>query len=297
VSLEAAELRPCGLGAGGAFAPTDPRWTEWGGDGPDLHLAHGNGFPPGTYRQLANALIPRCRVVSFAARPLWPGTDPAEVTDWCQLAGDLEDGLRGRGLERVLGLGHSLGAVVSALAAARAPGLFSALVLVDPVLFTGARALLWGAARALGLRGRLPLIRATRRRRVCWPDRGAVQAAWSRLPLFRRWDPAVLDDYVDSGTVAAPGGGLVLRYPREWEARVFELAPHDIWAELGRLEMPTLVVRGALSTTFTAAAAERFAREVRDARVVEVPGATHFLPMERPAELARLALGFLASLG
>ena len=26
--------------------PADDRWVEWGGKGPVLHLAHGNGFPP-----------------------------------------------------------------------------------------------------------------------------------------------------------------------------------------------------------------------------------------------------------
>jgi len=274
----------------GPGTPRDDLWVDWGGQGPVLHLAHGNGFPPQTYRRLAEGLARRFRVVGMAARPLWGTERPELLTDWWALAHDLRRELAARRLHGLVGVGHSLGGVVSALAAVEDPGLFSALVLVDPVLFTGFRSLLWMGLKRAGVARRLPLVRQTRRRRERWADREAARAGWAKAPRFSRWRPDVLDDYVRAGTVECSGGGVSLRYPREWEARVFEAAPHHVWAHLRRLSVPAVFVRGSLSTTFLPAAAARAAREVPGARVVELPGATHFVPMERPDELAQLIL-------
>jgi len=41
-------------------------------------------------------------------------------------------------------------------------------------------------------------------------------------------------------------------------------------------------------------AARRMAREMPDARVVELEGTSHFLPMEKPDEIARLVVEFAA---
>jgi pimeloyl-ACP methyl ester carboxylesterase len=274
--------------------PADGLWTDWGGTGSCLHLAHGNGFPPRTYRKLAERLRSTFRVSAMAARPLWGRLQPETLRDWRELAQDLRSGLRARGLERVVGVGHSLGAVITALAALEEPELFSSVVLVDPVLLSGVRAMTWGAMKSLGLAQLLPLVRRTRSRRRHWPDEASAAAAWAQTPAFRLWDPEVLADYARAGTVPAPEGGVTLRYPREWEARIFELSPHDLWRELSRLPVPALFVRGGRSTTFTRAAASRAERRVPGARVLELPGTTHFVPMERPAELAELVCRQLA---
>lgn len=282
-------------GTRAALDPAAAPWSELGSAGPLLHFAHGNGFPPGAYRVLLEALAADYRVVAMAARPLWGASTPAELTGWRQLAQDLRQGLQARGFDRVAGVGHSLGGVTSALAAAAEPERFSALVLIDPVLFTGPRSWLWGATKALGLAHRLPLALRARRRRERWRDREEARAAWSRLAVFSTWREEALDDYVACGLVEAAGGGVGLRFPRDWEARVFEVTPASVWPELRALTVPTLFVRGRSSTTFTAAAAERALREVPGARLAEVPDTGHFLPMERPRELARLVLEFLAS--
>ena len=143
----------------------DSAWTEWGGDGPRLVLAHANGFAPGCYRTLINQLRSAFRVASFAARPLWGNAEPAAVGSWLPLAGDLTRLLEARGETAVVGVGHSLGGVLTALAATASPSRFTALVLLDPVVFSGGRAFLWGWVKRLGLGSRSPLARGARRRR------------------------------------------------------------------------------------------------------------------------------------
>jgi pimeloyl-ACP methyl ester carboxylesterase len=197
----------------------------------------------------------------------------------------------------IIGVGHSLGAVVTLLAAAADPGLFSAVVAVDPLILTGAHSLLWGAAKAVGLGGRLGIVRGARRRRNVWSDRGEARAAYSKKTVFSGWDPETLDDYLDSGLIDLPGGGVYLRYPKEWEARIFSVAPHDLWATLRKLTVPCLFVQGENSDTFLDAARIRVEREIPAARTIVVGDTSHFLPMEKPEELAGLIEAYIQETG
>ena len=275
--------------------PPDSAWTDWGGEGPRLVLAHANGFAPGCYRTLIGLLRSAFRVATFAARPLWGDADPAAVRSWLPLADDLVRLLEARDESEVVGVGHSLGGVLTALAAATGPGRFTALVLLDPVVFSGRRAVLWGWMKRLGLGSRFPLARGARRRRDRWPDLESVRESWQGRAMFRGWDPRAREDYLEASVAEAPDGTWVLRYPRAWEARIFEICPHDLWPRLRRVETPTLVVRGAASDTLLPGAAARMAREMPRATAVELPGTSHFLPMERPAEVARLIVEFAGS--
>jgi pimeloyl-ACP methyl ester carboxylesterase len=271
-------------------------WQDWGGSGPALHFAHANGFPPGTYRKLIDELTNHHHVFSMAARPLWPDSRPQVLRDWSPLAEDLRAGLESRGLRGVVGVGHSLGAVISLLASASDPGLFSAVIAVDPLILTGAHSLFWGSLKAVGLSGRVGIVRGARRRRELWSDRDEVRSSYSNKKIFAGWDPEVLEDYLDTGVVDLADGGVHLRYPREWEARIFAAAPHNLWAELRKVSVPTLFVQGEHSDTFLGATRLRVEREVSGSRTAVMADSSHFVPMERPRELARVIVEFLGSI-
>ena len=285
------------MGAETSAVRVKPVWHDWGGTGPVLHFAHANGFPPGTYRRLIGELTKRHHVVSMSARPLWPNSRPLALRDWWVFAEDLRAEFNSRGLRGIVGVGHSLGAVTSLLAAASDPGLFSAVVAVDPLVFTGAHSLFWGAVKAVGLGGRINLARGARRRRELWSDRGEARTTYASRSVFASWEPEVLYDYLDAWMVDVPQGGVRLLYPREWEARIFSAAPHDLWAQLRKVSVPTLFVRGEHSDTFLDAARARVEREVPASRTAVVADSSHFLPMERPTELARVIDEFLEEEG
>jgi 3-oxoadipate enol-lactonase len=63
--------------------------------------------------------------------------------------------------------------------------------------------------------------------------------------------------------------------------------------QLEQITAPTLVLRGALDWPDVATAAERFVRELPDAREVVVDGCAHLPTLERPDEVARLIVEFL----
>jgi pimeloyl-ACP methyl ester carboxylesterase len=64
-------------------------------------------------------------------------------------------------------------------------------------------------------------------------------------------------------------------------------------ARLRRIKAPTLVVYGAADGMLPRIHAETYAAEIPDARLEVVEGAAHWLPFEKPAELALLVRGFL----
>jgi len=261
--------------------PPKEAWVDWGGDGPPLHFAHANGFPPASYGCLLAPLTEVFRVGSFAARPLWSLEPPCILTDWTPLADDLGRALENRRLSGVVGVGHSLGGVLMAMVAAARPGLFSALVLIDPVVFTYPRSWAWAAMQKFGRAGRFRLVRGARERRDHWPDLRTVAAAYRGKSAFAGWTEAAFDDYLEAG-FEPEDSGVRLTYPKEWEAQVFEVCPADVWSDLRRIEVPVLFLRGETSDTFLRSAAARAEREMADARVREFGGSSHFLPFEEP---------------
>jgi pimeloyl-ACP methyl ester carboxylesterase len=273
---------------------------DFGGEGPVLHLAHANGFPPRTYRLLAEILTARYHVIGLPSRPLWPGSRPESVPHWRVMADDLIRGLDDLGLQGIVGVGHSMGGDLTLWAAISRPDLFRAAVLVDPVILPP----MWlrgvQLLRCLGLGRKLPLAEGALRRRRLWPNRQVCYERYRRLPVFAHWPDASLRAYVEAGTRERSDGQVELAYPPEWEAHIFATVPTDIWRAVPRLRPdgdrpspPTLVMRGERSDTFRAASQARMERLLPQARYLVIPDAGHLLPMERPAEVGAAILDFL----
>jgi len=266
---------------------------EFGGDGPAIHLAPANGFPPGSYRAFAGMLTGRYRIVSLVPRSLWPGSRPESVPTWRPLAGDLVAGLDALGVGGVVGVGHSLGGVLTLWAAIDRSDLFRAVVLIDPVILPPGWLRWLRLLRLLGLRQRQPLVQGALHRRCTWPDRQACFAHFRLKSFFAPWSDEALWDHVEASTRPLPGGDVELVWPREWEAHVFATTPLRIWRDVPRLRVPALIVRGEHSATFVPEAQARLARLLPQAQFVTVAGAGHLAPLERPAETAEVLRPFL----
>lgn len=212
------------------------------------------------------------------------------------MAKDLVQALGELGASGILGVGHSLGGVLTLWAALDQPQLFRAVVLIDPVILPPRW--LWGLRliRAVGLRDRQPFVQAALRRRRAWPSRQACFAHLREKPFFGNWSDEALWDYVQAGTAPASGDQVELVFPPEWEAHIFATTPLAIWDDVPRPACPLLVIRGQESHTFLAAAQARMARLLPEAHFVTIPGAGHMVPIERPQETAAAIQAFARSL-
>ncbi len=269
-------------------------FVDLGGRGACLHLAPANGFPPQVYLPLVKEITDIVHVVALVPLAMRATTPPPSDLTWHMLAIEMAAHLRTRRLQRVIGMGHSLGGVMSLLAAARYPDLFRALVLMDPVIFSPLT--LWGLRllRMLGLEGRSSLVQSAQRRRRVFASREEAESRYRRHPFFAAWHPDAFVAYIRYGLRDRENGQVVLAYSPDWEARIFASVPTDIWAWIPRVCLPTLVLYGEQSDTFRAKALRRLQRMWPHARFVALPGAGHMFPMEVPTRAAHIIRAFLA---
>jgi len=258
-----------------------------------LVFSHANSFPAGCYR----VLFERWRAAGWRVEALDRfGHDPRfPVTgDWRRLRDQLihfiEDEVRPEG--KVALVGHSLGGMLSLMAACRRPELVSGLVMLDSPVVTGFKAAAIAMAKTTGLMHRYAPSRIARERRQSWPDREAVRAHFAAKKVFARWDPRVLDDYVEAG-FAEVDGQVQLRFQREVEAQVYRTLPHHLplLLRLRPPQCPVAFVGGTLSAELRqagAAASKKLAGE--NWRWME---GSHLFPFEKPEQTADLVLDLL----
>ncbi|MHA7179623.1 alpha/beta fold hydrolase [Arthrobacter sp. MDB2-24] len=75
--------------------------------------------------------------------------------------------------------------------------------------------------------------------------------------------------------------------------RVFATADAEIGPQLGRIGVPSLAVTGELDPGSTPDMTRRLGEAIPGAGTAVVPGARHMLPVEQPAELARIIHHFI----
>ena len=107
-----------------------------GVDGRPMVFAHGFGCDQEMWRLVVPAFEPDHRVVLFdhvgSGRSDLSAYDPVKYNALDGYAEDVVEICRELGLDDVVFVGHSVSAMIGVLAAARAPGLFGALVMVGP---------------------------------------------------------------------------------------------------------------------------------------------------------------------
>ena len=265
-------------------------FIDIGGTGDLIHFAHANAYPPACYRAFLEPLTAHYRVLAMEQRPLWPHSIPAEMINWQVAADDLITFLDQQGVEGVIGMGHSLGAVATMFAALKRPSLFSRLILIEPVFLPPE--FLQLAANKPELASLTPLVQGALRRRNQWPTRQAAFDRFRAKTVFSRWSDAVLWQYVNNALIAN-ADGFTLRYRREWEAQFYATPPLTVWEDIPRIQQPTFGIRGAETDTIFPDAWQLWQKLQPDAAFLQVERAGHMVPMERPLFLANAITDYL----
>jgi pimeloyl-ACP methyl ester carboxylesterase len=261
-------------------------FDDYGGPGQTLHFAHANAYPPGCYRQLLRSLAVKYRVKAIHFRPLWPGSRPEEINSWDMIAEDLVQFFKQEGMQDVIGVGHSLGAVATAMAALRQPDLFRALILIEPVFLSPAVLRKLAAIASVGDLLALPLVKTALKRRDQWDSRHEAFAHFRQKSVFDRLTDEALWDYVKYG-LTNDNGNLHLTYRPEWEAHIYALQVNDMWDAIPKISQPTLALRGKESDTIMPEAWGLWQQKQPEALFTEIERAGHLLPLEKPAVVAR----------
>ena len=272
---------------------------DYDGDNAPLHFLHANGYPPDCYKPLLELLKTQYHVFGMMLRPLWPEAKIEDITDWSPLSDDLLRFLSDRGTGPVIGVGHSVGGIVTLRAALRDPKKFGAIVLLDPVLFVPPFLAMWNFVRAIGLGSKLhPKITGAMKRRRTFDNLDMVFRGYRAREVFKYMSDENLRAYIEGIVKQKPDGGYALAFSPEWESHIYltGLRDFDLWRELPKLEVPTLIIRGAESDTFLKDAAMLVKRKQPKVKIETLEKSTHILPLEHPQEVFNIMQSFLKTL-
>ena len=258
---------------------------------PIIHFSHGNSYPAGSYRQFFDHLradFDIRAVDMYGHDPRFPATD-----GWPKLVEHLICELE-KYPEPVILLGHSLGGMLSMMAAKQRPDLARCVVMLDSPVVAGWRATLWRLTKGTSWSDKFSPAQFSLKRRNVWPDMAAAYEHFISKPIFAAWAPGVLDDYLAHGLEPHPEG-VQLRFKREIETKIYRGLPHHLGSMIDSdFPVPIGFVAGTDSQELRQAGLSATRALVGD-NFAEIEGG-HLFPMESPAEAARLTRKMIVKL-
>jgi len=261
-------------------------YLDWGldrgpADAPPVVLLHGITGHARVWDHLAERLAPRHRVLVLDQRG-HGDSDPAPDDDYRvgTMADDVAAFVGSLRLDRFALLGHSMGGRIAIKYAADHAARLERLVIVD----IGPDINLAGLQRVRDMMANAP-------ERI-ESEEWAVEYIRRANPLQ---DVDMLRERVRHGLRRAPDGELTWKYAKGLRDMMREGRRDavDLWEPLPRIPCPTLIVRGAESDILSAEVAKKMAERLPDGRVVEIAGAGHTVPADRPEEFVRQIRAFL----
>jgi esterase len=256
------------------------RFLERGSEsGRPMVLLHGTGDNARTWDLIAPHLASQFRVIALDQRGHgksgWAVPPAYRCGDYMLDLTALIDHL---GLEGMILLGHSMGALHASLYAALHPGRVAALIHVD----IEPRPPDWNRKYLLGLYQNLPDSYAS-------PEEFVAEIA-KNSPYARR-------DHLQALAAEALSwrdGRWYRTYDREILARFDN---YDLLGNLPGIRCPALIVRGAESRVLGRQAAQEMAGAVPAGEMVEIPRATHPAHLDNPDGFREAVMGFLKKHG
>jgi pimeloyl-ACP methyl ester carboxylesterase len=257
---------------------------DWGGEGrTPLLLLHGFTGHAHAWDTLAIALQPHFHVYALDQRG-HGDSDPAPDDDYRvgTMADDVAAFAGSLRLPRFALVGHSMGGRIAIKYAGDQAARLERLVIID----IGPDINLAGLQRVRDMMAKSP-------ERI-ESEEWAVEYIRRANPLQ---DVDMLRERVRHGLKRLPDGELTWKYAKGLRDMMREGRRDavDLWEPLPRIPCPTLVVRGAESDILSAEVAKKMAERLPDGRVVEIAGAGHTVPADRPEEFVRTIREFLGA--
>ena len=269
-----------------------PGWFEYADLGKDknqIHFTPANGIPVFSYSHFFEKLSPGNSLYAADTRNNWPGQSlPAKQFSWLDHADDLIQRIESRYSKPVIGVGHSMGGTVTAIAAVKRPELFTKLVLIEPATAPSRLTyLLLRYSPACVSNRSVAFIRKSHQRQYTFASRQAFIDRYRDHPTYQRFTQRAFSDFVESGLVDTDHGRVHLLCHPHWESHNFRSVEY-LWRHLHKLNHPCLLLRAEHSYLYSPAEFERQSSRLGpNIESQQIPSAGHLATHEKPQQLAQ----------
>lgn len=246
-----------------------------------LHFAHANGFPGGSYNKLLSNFRDNYKVIAIdrlGHNPEYPVNN-----NWTNLADELIHFLESYADSPVIGAGHSLGSLVTFIAAYKKPGLFKSIIMLDPPFVTGVWGLVFRFLKFTGIADRITPAGQSSGRRSVWSDMREAESYFMSKKLFQQFDRISLNDYMKHGIVPCDDG-LCLSYDVSTEVNIFQTMPDNMGSYSRPIGIPGSLIYGETSHAVHLPTLKKFTA-LHGFNLSTSTGG-HLFPLEKPDEAA-----------
>lgn len=242
-----------------------------------IHFAHGNGFPSLCYKQMLDHLEHRfdyCYIDRIGHDPSFPVTE-----NWQHLVSEIIHSVQKQANQPVIAVGHSLGGVLSLLAAIEEPSLFKAVVMLDSPLINRFKSSVVRFAKVFGIIDRMTPAYKTLGRRVYWPTYEKLMHYLKARDFFKTFTKECLNDYITYG-MEHKEDGYYLRFDSHIEYQIYKTIPHVLPSFKGQFTLPGALIYGEKSNVVDRMDL-RYMKKHFNIISMKTHG-THLFPMEYP---------------
>jgi len=262
--------------------PSNANWKNFSDDGEAAHFYHANGFPLGVYSLLLSKLRQKFNLSALEWRATWPNIGmPPKCRGWQIYADDLIAFIEQQYQTPIIGIGHSMGATCTILAAEKRPDLFKKLVLIEPAMVSRPIAQL---ARLLpkSVMNFIQPAKSTLKKQDIWDSRESFLAYCRKIRGYKHFDDETFNVMAQYGVIETQGGQFQLGFPKVWEAHNYTKPP-NVLANLKRLNIPCVAIRGKPSVFFTEAMWQKWQACCPNTIFKQDLDYGHLLPLESPS--------------
>jgi len=218
---------------------------------------------------------------------MWPDAGPPPSRrDWQVYVDDLIGFLDQQNQGPVIGMGHSMGAACTVLAAQQRPDLFSALVLIETVMVSrSANWMMRLMPRQLMLRTQPA--KGTLAKKDAWDSRQQFIDSYSQHRAYKRFDTDAWQAVEQYGVIETDDGTFRLAFPKQWEAHNYTL-PLYLIDNLAALNIPCVSIQTRPSLFCAAPMWTEWRKRCPETVFLEAPEFGHLLPLESAETTDRL---------
>jgi len=272
---------------GGAELP----YLFYAGGPRQLIFTHATGFLPWLWHPIIEKFIPEYSVwAPYICN--YRSCNPHEGgLGWNVVAEDLATFCRAQKIENPLMVGHSMGATISAIAVGRYGLTPRAMILIEPIFLPEQ---FYEMTPSLNDH---PLASKSIKRVNHWNSEDEAMSYLKSRSFFSAWDPEILQLYKQFGMEKMTEGDMRLTCTPESEAAMFMGGwCCNPWPLLEKIPCPVLAIEGEKSTNIGLVDIQRAVSMLPQGKYGSVADAGHLIPMEKPAEIARIVKEYFSTI-